>query len=181
MERLVRVLDFLPTGWPSDRTFSREPVAIAIGEEEFKLLEVLIRPGSSVRPGDRLTLPPNENPSPQVDHVRKRLSFNDLTASARSELPAALETIVLANPAKFLRFFNESQAITRRFHMLELLPGIGKKTMDTMVRERQKAPFTSFEDMETRLKIHHPHKLILARIEKELSGEEEKYRVFVPR
>lgn len=181
MERQARVLDFLPTGWPSDRMFSREPVALAIGEDEFKLLEVLIRPNHKVSPGDRLTLPPSETPSEQVDHVRKRLSFNDLTASARSELPSAIEAIILASPAKFLRFFNESQAITRRFHMLELLPGIGKKTMDTLVRERQKAPFSSFEDIETRIKIHHPQKLILARIEKELSGDEEKYRVFVPR
>ncbi len=181
MEKRAYVLDFLPSGWPSDRNFSREPVAIGLGEEEFKILEILIKPNDKVNPGDRLVLPPNENPTPAVDHVKRRLSYPDITTAAKSELPNAIETIVLANPAKFLRFFNEAQAITRRFHMLELLPGIGKKSMDAIVRERVKAPFASFEDLEQRVSIRHPQKLIAARIEKELSGEEEKYRVFVPR
>ena len=181
MEKRAFVLDFLPSGWPADRNFSREPIAIALGEEEFKILEILLKPGAKVNPGDRLTLPPNEAPSEAVDHVKRRLAFADITTAARSELVPAIEAIVSSNPAKFLRFFNEAQAITRRFHMLELLPGVGKKSMDAIVRERVKAPFSSFEDLENRVSIRHPQKLIAARIELEISGEEEKYRVFVPR
>lgn len=181
MEKRAYVLDFLPTGWPSDRNFSRESVALALGEDEFKLLEILIKPNAKVSPGDRLTLPPTESPSVAVEHVKRRLSFQDLTTSARSELPHAIEAIIESYPEKFLRFFNEAQAITRRFHMLELLPGVGKKSMDTIVRERVKAPFSSFADLEARVKIRSPQKLIVALIEQELSGEEEKYRIFVPR
>jgi len=181
LERVSYVLDVLPTGWPGERSFNREPVAIALGQDEFKLLEVVLRPGTTSTPGEKLNLVASEGLSPCVDHVRRRLSFQELTTAARSELPRTIEAIVLANPERFLRFFNESQAITRRFHMLELLPGVGKKTMDAIVRERQKAPFKSLQDLEERLKLHQPHKLIVARVEKELTGEEEKYRVFVPR
>lgn len=181
MELQSYVLDVLPTGWPSDRTYSREPVAISLGVEEFKLLEVLLRPGASVSPGELLNLGPTEGLSPAVDHVRRRLSFAELTTAARSELPRVIETIVTSHPEKFLRFFNEAHAITRRFHMLELLPGVGKKSMQTLVLERQRAPFQSFDDIETRAKVRQPQKLVASRVELELSGEEEKYRLFVPR
>jgi len=80
---------------------------------------------------------------------------------------------------RFLRFYNESPAVSRRFHLLELLPGIGKKTMQQIVDERKSAPFSSFEDIESRVHLKNPERLIVGRIEQELSGVEDKYRLFV--
>ncbi|MGP8076231.1 MAG: DUF655 domain-containing protein, partial [Thermoplasmata archaeon] len=101
------------------------------------------------------------------------------TVSARTELTAALEGVVKRNSGRYLRFFNEAPAVSRRFHLLELLPGIGKKTMQQIVDERKTAPFASFEELEARVHVKNPERLIVGRIEQELSGVEDKYRLFV--
>jgi putative nucleotide binding protein len=182
VERFAYVLDVLPAGRSGDRPGHKDPLAIAVGCDEFKLLEVVLKPGATVRVGDQIPLvvEPGIPPGP-ADHVRKRISFAELTSAARAELPAALEQIVKESPERFLRFFNEAPAISRRFHMLELLPGIGKKTMWTIVEERKRQPFTSLREIEERGKLKHPEKTLVARIEQELSHEDEKYRLFVPR
>jgi putative nucleotide binding protein len=181
MERYAYVLDVLPAGRPGDRGH-RDPIALAVGQDELKLLEVVLRPGggAELAPGTRLPLPP-EPGSEHVDHVRRRIGFPELTTAARAELPLALESLVRDSPERFVKFFNEADAVSRRFHLLELIPGIGKKTMWTIIEERRKAPFRSLSEIETRAKLKHPEKLVVARIEKELASDEEKYRLFVPR
>lgn len=179
MESYVQILDYLPHGRQTDRGFHREPLALAIGEDELKLFEVVPRAGVTLAAGDRVSLlPSGRDPSP-IEHVRRRLGYEELTVTARTELPGTLERIVLAHSPRYLRFFNESPAVSRRFHLLELLPGIGKKTMQAIVDERRRAPFQSFEELEQRLHLKSPEKLIVGRIEQELSGVDEKYRLFV--
>jgi putative nucleotide binding protein len=179
VESYAHVLDYLPNGRQTERGFHREPLALAVGETELKLLELVPKPGATLHAGERIALVPIDGVTPPIDHVRRRLGYDELTVSARSELPAALERIVSANAPRFLRFFNEAPAVSRRFHLLELLPGIGKKTMQQIVDERKRAPFSSFAEMETRLHLKNPELLIVGRIERELSGVEDKYRLFV--
>jgi len=38
----------------------------------------------------------------------------------------------------FIQFFNNAPAISTRFHVLELLPGLGKKMMHDILTERRK-------------------------------------------
>jgi putative nucleotide binding protein len=179
MESYVYVLDYLPAGRSTERGFHREPVALALGETELKLLEVLPRPGQSLVPGSRIPVVPVNGAPPPIDHVRRRLGYDELTGAARTELSVALERLVLADPARFLRMFNDSESVSRRFHLLELLPGIGKKTMQAIVEERKRGPFASFEDIESRLHLKSPQLLIVGRIEAELEGVGDKYRLFV--
>jgi putative nucleotide binding protein len=179
VESFAHVLDYLPNGRQTERGFHREPLALAVGEDELKLFELVPRAGAAFTAGERIPLVPQEGVPPPIDHVRRRLAYDELTVSARAELRPALERIVRANPARFLRFFNEAPAVSRRFHLLELLPGIGKKTMQQIVDERKRAPFSSFEEMETRLRLKSPELLIVGRIEQELSDVEDKYRLFV--
>ncbi|HEV2520327.1 MAG TPA: DUF655 domain-containing protein [Thermoplasmata archaeon] len=175
------MLDYLPGGRATEHGYTREPIALAVGESELKLLELVPRPGGRVTPGERLPiLPVPGAPTPSIDHVRRRIGYDELTASARTELTEALAEIVRADPARYLRFFNESPSVSRRFHLLELLPGIGKKTMQAIVEERRRNPFTSFQDIEARLHLKSPEMLVVARIEKEMTGGEDKYRLFVP-
>jgi putative nucleotide binding protein len=129
--------------------------------------------------GNRVAIVPIGGVPPPVDHVRRRLNYSELTTVARNELTAALEKVVLGDAPKYLRFFNDSPSVSRRFHLLELLPGIGKKTMQAIVDERRKAPFQSFEELAARMHLPHPERLIVGRIEQELSGVEDKYRLFV--
>jgi putative nucleotide binding protein len=180
VETHVYVLDYMPGGRQTEHGFHREPVALGIGETELKLLELIPKPGAQLPAGTRVPLVPGagEGPSP-IDYVRRRLGYEELTASARSELTEVLVKIVLGDPARYLRFFNESPSVSRRFHLLELLPGIGKKTMLAIVDERRRAPFASFPDIEARLHVKNPERLIVARIEQELSGVDDKYRLFV--
>jgi putative nucleotide binding protein len=179
LESYAYVLDYLPNGRQTERGFHREPLALAVGETELKLLELVPRTGAKLVVAARIPLVPIANVPPPIDHVRRRVGYEELTTTARSELPAALEKIVRANSARYLRFFNESPAVSRRFHLLELLPGIGKKTMQSIVEERKRAPFQSFEEIEARLHVKSPERLIVGRIEQELSGVEDKYRLFV--
>lgn len=176
---MAYVLDYLPQGRAGERSFHREPVVLALGETELKLLEILGRPGVPFTIGTRIPLlPVNGTPAP-IDHVRRRLAHEELTATARAELPHAIEEVVRAHADRYLRFFNDSQAVSRRFHPLELLPGIGKRTMQAIVAERQKAPFSSFADLERRVPLATPERAVALRIEQELSGVEDKYRLFV--
>lgn len=179
MESHAYVLDYLPNGRQTERGFHKEPLALGIGEGELKLLEMIPRPGAKIVPGDRIALLPEGGAPPPIDHVRRRIGFDELTVSARTELPVALEAIVKANSARYLRFFNEAPAVSRRFHLLELLPGIGKKTMQQIVDERRRAPFQSFEEIEERVHLKNPERLVVGRIEQELSGVDDKYRLFV--
>jgi putative nucleotide binding protein len=180
LETHVYVLDFLPGGRQTERGFHREPIALGLGETELKLLELIPRPGAALPSGSRVPLvpSPSEGPSP-VEYVRRRVAYDELTAAARTELTGVLAKVVLADPGRYLRFFNESPSVSRRFHLLELLPGIGKKTMQAIVDERRRSPFTSFHDIEERLHLKNPERLIVGRIEQELSGVDDKYRLFV--
>ncbi|MCI4347321.1 MAG: DUF655 domain-containing protein [Thermoplasmata archaeon] len=174
------MLDYLPQGRSTERGFYKEPVALGLGESELKLLEILPKLGTALVAGDRIPLLPVEGRTPPIDHVRRRLSFGELTAVAQRELPVVLEKVVRADPARFLKFFNQAEAVSRRFHLLELLPGIGKKTMWAIVEERRRGPFESFASLEERTHVKHPEMLIVGRIMQELQGAEDKYRLFVP-
>jgi putative nucleotide binding protein len=179
VENYAIILDYLPNGRQTERGFHREPLALAIGEDELKLFELVPRPAMTLTAGTRVPLvPPPGTPSP-IDHVRRRIGYDELTVAGRTELGPALEAIVKRHSERYLRFFNEAPAVSRRFHLLELLPGIGKKTMQQIVDERKSAPFASFPDIETRVHLKNPERLIVGRIEQELSGVEDKYRLFV--
>lgn len=179
MESFAYILDYLPTGRQTDRGYHKEPVALAIGESELKLFELVPRTGVALSTGTRVALVPQEGVPNPVDHVRRRIGFDELTSAGRLELSPVLEKIVQSNATKYLRFFNEAPAVSRRFHLLELLPGIGKKTMQAILDERRRAPFQSFEELDKRLHLHNTERLIVGRIELELSGVDDKYRLFV--
>jgi putative nucleotide binding protein len=113
----------------------------------------------------------------KIDHVRGRVQYDDLTAVAKNELPTVVEIIVSTNEGRFLKFFNTSGPITTRLHQLQLLPGVGKKTMWEILDERKKKPFSSFEDLVGRVRIQDPKKIIAKRVLTEIETED-KYQIF---
>jgi len=106
-----------------------------------------------------------------------RVSYQELTASAKAEMQPVLETLIRHQEERFVGFFNVSQPVTPRMHALELLPGIGKKSMWQIVNARERKQFTSFKDIQERTKTSDPVKVLAKRIVDELSGEG-KYRLF---
>ncbi len=182
MEDYAYILDYLPHGRPDEKSFRRTPLAIAIGEREFKLFELIPKPNVSLVIGERVYIGKDKEKRDKILHVKRRIAFRELTHAAQAELPYVLEEIIKKREADFIKFFNEAHPITTRLHMLELLPGVGKKTMWAILEERKKGPFKDFEDLKNRVKLpHHPEKLIANRILYELQHRYEKYKIFVAR
>jgi putative nucleotide binding protein len=182
VEDYAHVLDYLPQGMPGERGFKREPLAYALGEIEFKLFELVPKPGAQILTGERVFIGKDPEKRDKIQHVKRRVAFEELTNAAQSELPFVIVDVVKQNEARFVQFFNEAQAITTRFHMLELLPGLGKKTMWAIIEERKKGPFKSFADIAARVpSLKHPEKVVAKRIEEELSDPNQKYHIFVAR
>lgn len=179
MEEHAYILDHLPTGRPDDPR-RRDPLSYGVGEKNFVVLELVPKHGVNLLVGDRVGLLKEDATSP-VDHVRGRVRFEELTHAAQSELPFVVEQMVKAQEERFVKFFNDAGPITTRMHMLELLPGLGKKLMWAIVEERKKAGvFKSFKDMDERVKaLHQPEKLIVHRIVGEIQNPSEKYHLFV--
>jgi len=176
------VIDVLPMGYVSDQrpTYKREPVVQAVGVDQFKLLELIPKPGVDIQLYDRVYIGDAERE--KIERVKRRIGYDDLTATAKLELPFVVEQIVRENEPRFVDFFNKSVPITPKFHMLHLLPGIGKKLMWEIIEQRGKKPFESFADISGRIKsIPHPDRMIVNRILHEIEDPDEKYHVFTSR
>ena len=182
-EEVARILDYLPYGrTPDSRSYQKQPLVQAVGEANFVLIEMTPKAGVVPAAGTRVYI--GSGSRDVIDHVNRRIEFPELSNSAKLELPYQIQSIVLDNEARFIRYFNDAGPITTRMHALELLPGIGKKLMWAILNERKKGAFKDFADLMERIKgLHNPEKLIAKRVEDELMDERIKYRVFttVPR
>ena len=76
-----------------------------------------------------------------------------------------------ANEKRFIDYINMAQPVTPRIHALELIPGIGKTYMMSIIKERDKKRFESFTDIQNRVGLRDPSKLIAKRIIDEIAGE----------
>jgi putative nucleotide binding protein len=174
------VLDYLPHGRPDDDRpqYKKSPLAYALGESEFRLLELTVDDEADVSIGDRIVLEPDAERK-VVGRIRE-VGYDDLSNAAHSELEYVVEEIVDRNERRFVDFYNEAQPITLRLHQLNLLPGIGKKLRNDVLDERKRAPFESFEELEERIAgLHDPKGVLVDRILEELRDEDLKYRTFV--
>ncbi len=183
MEDYAYILDYLARGASGGSYSKREPVCYAVGDEEFKLFELVPRAGVQVDIGVRTYIGKDsaEIKRDVISHVKRRISYNDLTNNAQAELEYAVSDIVVAKQDKFVRFFNEAEGISMRKHMLEELPGLGKKSMNAIIDERKRGLFKDFADLSERTGVKNPEKLIVARILLEISDPDRKRYLFVSR
>lgn len=168
-EEYAYILDFMLRG-KSNTVKGREGIIIqAIGEERLTLLELLGVQNMSFEVGERVYI--GREGRDKVISVLGRLDYDNISQSAKNELPNIVEIIVIANEKRFIDYMNMSQPITPRIHALELIPGIGKTYMMTIIKERDKKRFESFEDIQNRVGLRDPAKLIAKRIIDEIAGE----------
>jgi len=175
-EEYAFVLDYLPYGRSSEK--SRHlvvPTVQIMGEEHYTLLEAELKVGASVVVHERIYI--GRERREKVDRILSRVSYDQLTANAKAELVPLVEELVKSHEVQFIDFFNRSQPVTPRMHSLELLPGIGKKSMWTIVNIRERKPFTSYQDLQQRTGLTDIPKTVTKRIMEELSTET-KYRLF---
>jgi putative nucleotide binding protein len=170
------VLDYLPRGKTGfGKGYIAEPTVQVVGEVFFTLLEAVVKPNAIINLHERVYV--GKDQREKISHIIGRVGYEELTPTAKSELPAVIEEIVKLQELRFVEFFNKAQPITPRMHAFELLPGIGKKYMWQIVNERDKKPFASFKEIQERANVPDPVKAIVRRILDELTSDQ-KYRIF---
>jgi putative nucleotide binding protein len=173
------VLDYLAHGRTEDDRpqYQKQPLAYALDREEFHLYEAILDDEADVSIGDDIALDGND----AVEFVDE-IEYDDLPGGAQSELEYVVEDVVDEEEGRFVDFYNEAQPVTLRLHQLNLLPGIGKKLRNTILDERKRRPFESFQDLEDRVSgLHNPRDVIVERILEEIREDDLKYRTFARR
>ncbi len=174
-EEYAIILDYLPNGYPLERKMM--PIAQAIGKKNLTLLELVPRREISLEAGEEVYI--GEGKRDKIYYILGRLHREKLTESAKNQLQEFIEKIAKEREKEFIEFFNKSEAINKRLHQIELLPGFGKKHMQEILKQRKEKEFESFEDMKKRIQnLPDPEKTIQKRILTELINIE-RYNLFV--
>ncbi len=172
MEEYAWVIEYLPLG--HSHQLKKEPIVQLIGEQFFTLLEATAKPEAKLAIGQRLFV--GKEGRAEIDRIKGRVTYDQITVSARGFLPQVIKKIVHEREQRFVDFINKCGPLTIRSHQLELLPGIGKKNLGAILTEREKQPFTNFEDIKTRVpSLSDPAIVFVHRIDSELQGKEKYY------
>jgi putative nucleotide binding protein len=167
-EEFAYVLDFIQRGRSSIIKGREGPIVQGLGEERLTLLELLAVENEDFETGEKLRI--GKEGRSKILSVFGKLAYEDLTSEAKAQLLGVCEIIVKNNEARYVAYFNELQPLTPRLHGLELIPGIGKTFMKTIIELREKQPFASFDDIQSRVGLREPAKLVAKRIAEELTG-----------
>ena len=172
------VLDFLQHGYADDpRPLHRkESIVQAIGKTFFTLLELVPQPGIALKPFDEVYI--GEGKRDKISFIRAALFPDKLTQTAKSTMPAVVDKIISDREAQFVEYVNQAGPISLRAHQLELLPGIGKRHAQDLLKAREEKPFTSFAEMRQRLPAMDVKKALMQRILDEIEGKD-RFRLFV--
>ncbi|MEA3248524.1 MAG: DUF655 domain-containing protein [Nanoarchaeota archaeon] len=169
------ILDFLSYGYPLEKKMM--PLAQAIGTKGFTLLELVPRRGVKFEVGENVYI--GDDKREKVQYILGRCPRENLTETAKIQLGEFVKKFVEENEERYVKFFNEAQAINTRLHQFELLPGLGKKHTLAILKTREEKLFDSFEDINGRIaNLPSPQNLIERRIMRELT-EMERHNLFV--
>ncbi len=171
-EEYAIILDFMQTG----KSFSikAEPIAQIMGETYFTLLEAVPKQEVYLSMGERVYI--GKDDRDKISLIKSRIGYEDLTATAKSSLPDSILKAIKINEKHFTDFFNDTGPINIREHSLELLPGIGKKNLHSILNERKIKRFENFTDMTERVSfLQDPAMILTKRVIQELQGEERFY------
>lgn len=174
-EEYAIILEYLPNGYPLEKKMM--PIAQAIGKNKLTLLELVPRRGVTLKISQEVYI--GEGKRPEIYYIFGRLKREKLTEAAKSQLQDFISKIVIEREKEFIDFFNKADAINKRIHQIELLPGLGKKHMQEIIKQRLEKEFESFEDLKERVQnLPDPKKAIEKRLFKELTTLE-RYNLFV--
>ncbi len=172
MEDYAWVVEYLPSGHAA--AIKREPVVQLIGTRFFTILEATVNPSANIVMGQKVCV--GKEGRTEVAHIKGRIRYDELTNGAREYLPTLIKKAVEERDADFTAFINNSKPISIRVHTLDLLPGIGKKNMEAILKEREAKPFESLADVHKRVPtLADPVAVFVHRIISELEGKEKYY------
>lgn len=183
-ENYAIAIDYLKLGFvkPNMKSFKGKAIAQAIGTEKFTLLELVPRDNQTIEILEKIYIGPGKRD--KINNVKGKIGYEDLTATSRIEIEYAIQDIIKENEEKYVNFFNEAGAVSTRLHKLELIPGIGKKHREAIIKAREEKPFESFEDLTERVPvINDPIGMLVKRIILELDNSvtrrgKNKYNLF---
>ena len=132
-EEYVIILEYLPNGYPLERKML--PLAQAIGEKNFTLLELVPRRGEALEIGEKVYI--GEGKRDKISYILGRLKREKLTEAAKNQLQEVIKKVLGTNTEKFVAFFNKADPINKRLHQIELIPGLGKKHMQEILKQRE--------------------------------------------
>jgi len=165
-EEYAIIIEYLPNGYPLEKKMM--PLAQAVGITNLTLLEVVPRRGIDLTIGEKVYI--GEGKRDKIYYILGRLHKEKITEAAKQQLKEFINISIKENNKKFVDFFNKSEAINKRVHQIELLPGLGKKHMQEILKQRKEKEFESFEDMKKRIQnLPDPEKAIEKRIFQELT------------
>ncbi|MEM0465143.1 MAG: DUF655 domain-containing protein [Candidatus Pacearchaeota archaeon] len=171
------ILDYLPYGYPLEKKMM--PIAQAIGTKRFTLLQLIPRRGVKLEIGEQVYI--GEGKRDKIYYIFGRLPESKLTQVAKEQLNEFVIKEVAKNEKKYVEFFNKASPINTRMHQFELLPGFGKKHTEAILKERQKKPFESLDELKQRVSnLPDPKKAVEKRLIEEIIGKE-KYYIFIGR
>jgi len=110
--------------------------------------------------------------SPKIKRVSARLVYDELVDDAKYELENTIKMLVKENEKKFVDFFNSAGPISPRVHAIEMLPRIGKKTVEKILNERAIKAFESYEDIKKRVGIPNLEEILFERLKVEITSKE---------
>ena len=169
------ILDFLPYGYVMEQKMM--PIAQAIGTNGFTLLQLVPRRGEKFEVGEVAYI--GDGKREKVQYILGRCPREKLTETAKIQLEEYIAKAVKDDEEKFVKFFNEAQAINTRLHQFELLPGLGKKHTKAILDARNEKLFESFEDLKARVhNMPSPEKVVEKRIMEELT-EIQRHNLFI--
>lgn len=168
-EEYAYILDYVQSGRSSIVKMREGLIIQAIGEEHLTILELLGIKNEKFGIGDRVYI--GKEGRAKILSVLGRIDYNNLTPTAKNELQTVVEKIVSEHESRFIDYFNSAQPMTPRVHSLELIPGIGKTYMKSILLERDKKKFTSFVDLQNRTGMRDASKHLAKRICDEIAGE----------
>ena len=132
-EEYAIILEYLPNGYPLEKKMM--PIAQVIGEKNLTLLELVPRRGVKLEIGKRVYI--GEGKRDEIYYILGRLRREKLTETAKEYLQEFIIKIVKEREKEFVDFFNKAEAINKRIHQIELVPGLGKKHTQEILKKRK--------------------------------------------
>lgn len=168
------VLDYLPHGYPLEK--ERIPIIQALGVDYFTLFELIPKKDVKIELKEKVYI--GEGKRDKIYSIKGKLSPEKLTETAKINLKEVVHELLTSKPEIIVKFFNEAEAINKRLHSIELLPGFGKKHTRDIIKAREEKVFESIEEIKKRIKnLPDPFKAVEKRIIEELT-QKVKYKLF---
>ena len=172
-DQYAYVIEYLPNGLADSK--ERRPSTVIL-TESMALLIAALKKDVAVTSGQKVYIGGDKRD--EIHHIIGRVSPDKLSGFGLQSLSEKIKESIKQEEKRYVSIINLLGPVNVRLHSLELIPGLGKKTVQKVVEERSKKPFESYQDVDSRVGLTIGiEKDIEERIMDELSNKD-KYKIF---